>query len=125
MVRAAIAAAMLGAAAGLAPGAGVLFARPPSPENAVTERAVTIDDFTFAPDRLTVAAGTTLTWTNRDDIPHTVAAVGRLFRSKALDTGDHYSFTFTMPGTYPYFCSLHPHMTGMIVVEAASGDAGR
>ena len=61
------------------------------------------------------------TWTNKDDIPHTIAAVSKQFKSKALDTGDAYSFTFTTPGAYEYFCSLHPHMTGTIVVEAATG----
>src|SRR4051812_139761 len=88
--------------------------------------AVTIDNFTFNPQRLTVTAGSTVTWTNKDDIPHAIAASGAQFRSKALDTDDDYSFTFTTPGTYQYFCSLHPHMTGTIVVEAATGgDAAR
>jgi len=62
-----------------------------------------------------------VTWTNKDDIPHAIAAADKSFRSKALDTDDAYSFTFTTPGTYQYFCSLHPHMTGTIVVEAAAG----
>jgi amicyanin len=83
--------------------------------------AVGIDNFTFNPPKLTVKAGTTVTWTNKDDIPHTIAAVSKQFKSKALDTGDAYSFTFTTAGTYEYFCSLHPHMTGTIVVEAATG----
>ena len=65
--------------------------------------------------------GTTVTWTNRDDIPHAIAAVDKGFKSKALDTDDSYSFTFTTPGTFAYFCSLHPHMTGTIVVQAATG----
>jgi plastocyanin len=89
-----------------------------------TAAAVGIDNFTFNPQQLTVKAGTTVTWTNKDDIPHAVAAVGKQFRSKALDTGDAYSFTFTTPGSYAYFCSLHPHMTGTIVVEAATGSDG-
>ena len=80
-----------------------------------------IDNFTFAPQRTTVKAGTTVTWINGDDIPHTVASSSKLFKSKALDTGDNFSFTFTTPGTYEYFCSLHPHMTGALVVEAATG----
>ena len=84
-------------------------------------RAVTIDNFTFNPQRLTIKTGSTVTWTNKDDIPHALASVGALFRSKALDTDDNYSFTFTTPGTYQYFCSLHPHMTGTIVVEATTG----
>ena len=82
---------------------------------------VTVDDFTFNPQRLTIKAGSIVTWTNKDDIPHAIASVSALFRSKALDTDDNYSFTFTSPGTYQYFCSLHPHMTGTIVVEAATG----
>jgi amicyanin len=87
-----------------------------------TPGAVGIDNFTFNPQNLTVKAGATVTWTNKDDIPHAIAAVGKQFKSKALDTGDAYSFTFTTPGTYQYFCSLHPHMTGTIVVEAATGN---
>jgi len=87
---------------------------------AAAEVKVGIDNFTFSPKVTTVKAGTTVTWTNNDDIPHTVADPGK-FKSKALDTGDTYSFTFTTPGSYSYFCSLHPHMTGTIVVEAATG----
>ena len=80
---------------------------------------VKIDNFTFAPQKLTVKAGTTITWVNEDDIPHTVVATTLAFRSHALDTDDKFTFTFATPGTYEYFCSLHPHMTGTIVVEAA------
>ena len=80
------------------------------------ETTVMIDNFTFEPAQLTVKVGTTVTWKNRDDIPHTVVSAGK-FRSKALDTDDSYSFTFTAAGDYPYFCSLHPHMTGTIKVE--------
>ena len=80
-----------------------------------------IDNFTFNPPRLTAKAGTTITWQNEDDIPHTVASSTKLFKSKALDTSDNFSFTFATPGVYEYFCSLHPHMTGTIVVEAATG----
>jgi len=82
---------------------------------------VTIDNFVFEPARVTVKAGTTVTWTNRDDIPHTVAAKERLFKSKVMDTDESYSFTFSTPGEYTYFCSLHPHMTGTIVVEGTTG----
>jgi plastocyanin len=78
--------------------------------------AVMIDNFTFEPAQVTIKVGTTVTWKNRDDIPHTVVSAGK-FRSKTLDTDDSYSFTFTSPGDYNYFCSLHPHMTGMIKVE--------
>jgi plastocyanin len=77
---------------------------------------VTIDNFTFSPAELTVKVGTTVIWKNQDDIPHTVVSAGK-FKSKALDTDDSYSFTFTTAGDYTYFCSLHPHMTGMIKVE--------
>lgn len=80
------------------------------------EVTVTIDNFTFSPAELTVKVGTTVTWKNQDDIPHTVVSAGK-FKSKALDTDDSYSFTFSSAGDYNYFCSLHPHMTGMIKVE--------
>ena len=85
--------------------------------------AVTIDNFVFSPERLTVKAGTTVTWTNHDDIPHTVASSTRAFKSKVMDTDETFSFTFATPGVYLYFCSLHPHMTGTIVVEGATGGA--
>jgi plastocyanin len=84
---------------------------------------VKIDNFAFAPQSLTIKAGATVTWANEDDIPHTVVASGKQFRSKALDTGDKFTFAFTTPGVYTYFCSLHPHMTGTIIVQAA--DAAR
>jgi len=79
--------------------------------------AIAIDNFTFNPQKLTVKAGTTVTWTNKDDIPHAIAAVNKQFKSKTLDTDYGYAFTFTTPGSYEYFCSLHPHMTGTVVVE--------
>jgi plastocyanin len=75
-----------------------------------------IDNFVFQPAELKIKVGTTVTWSNRDDIPHTVVSAGK-FRSKTLDTDDKFSFTFTNAGDYKYFCSLHPHMTGMIKVE--------
>ena len=80
------------------------------------DTSVTIDNFTFSPAELTVKVGTTVTWKNHDDIPHVVVSAGK-FRSKTLDTDDSFSFTFTAGGDYKYFCSLHPHMTGMIKVE--------
>jgi plastocyanin len=80
------------------------------------EAKVTIDNFTFSPPELTVKVGDTVTWTNHDDIPHTVVSAGK-FRSKAMDTDNSFSFTFVAAGDYKYFCSLHPHMTGMIKVE--------
>ena len=78
---------------------------------------VEIDNFSFGPTTLTVAVGTTVTWTNRDDIPHTVVSDDKVFKSKVLDTDEKFSFTFTNPGTYPYFCSIHPKMTGKVVVQ--------
>ena len=78
---------------------------------------VKIDNFNFAPTTATVAAGTTVTWTNRDDVPHTVVSDDKTFKSKTLDTDEKFSYTFTKPGTYSYFCSLHPKMTGKIVVQ--------
>jgi plastocyanin len=78
--------------------------------------AVSIDNFTFAPAELHLKVGDTVTWTNHDDIPHTVVSAGK-FRSKTLDSDDSFTFTFAAPGDYTYFCSLHPHMTGMIKVE--------
>jgi len=95
----------------------------PAASAQTTATEVNIDNFAFAPQRLTVKAGTTVTWTNEDDIPHTVTSSKKVFRSKALDTNDKFSFTFTTPGEYEYFCSLHPHMTGAIVVEATTGGA--
>jgi plastocyanin len=80
--------------------------------------AVQIGNFTFKAQVLTVKAGTTVTWTNGDDIPHTVTSNSGTFRSKVLDSGDKFSFTFAKPGQFGYFCSLHPHMTGTIIVKA-------
>ena len=84
---------------------------------------VKIDHHTFIPQRITVKAGTTVTWTNDDDDPHTVTSSTKLFKSKTLDTGDKFSFTFTTPGAFQYFCSVHPYMTGAVVVEAATGSS--
>jgi plastocyanin len=78
---------------------------------------VTIDNFTFSPQAIVVTAGSTVTWTNQDDIPHTVRAVDGSFHSKAMDTDDSYSFTFAKPGVYRYFCSLHPKMVGQVTVK--------
>jgi amicyanin len=114
--RNAIVAAALGAAVAPLLAAAVL---PVGAQNA--QSSVAIDNFTFTPQRLTVKAGATVSWTNKDDIPHAIAAVNKLFKSKTLDTDDAYSLTFATPGTYDYFCSLHPHMTGTIVVEAQTG----
>jgi plastocyanin len=81
--------------------------------------AVNINNFSFAPKQLTIAVGTRVTWTNHDDEPHTVVNAGSppAFKSAALDGGDSFTFTFTKPGTYRYFCSIHPFMTGTVVVK--------
>jgi plastocyanin len=78
---------------------------------------VKIDNFSFGPPTATVPVGTTVTWTNRDDIPHTVVSTDGVFKSKVLDTDDKFSFTFSKAGTYPYFCSIHPKMTGKVIVQ--------
>jgi amicyanin len=118
MNRRAISAALCGAAVGSVLAGGVLLAQAQNP----TAAAVSIDNFTFNPPTLTVKAGTTVTWTNKDDIPHGIASSNNAFkRSAAMDTDNSYSFTFTTPGSYQYFCYIHPHMTGTIVVEAATG----
>ncbi len=94
---------------------GSKHARAASPSG--TGNAVKIDNFSFAPTTVTVAAGTTVTWTNSDDVPHTVVSDDKIFKSKVLDTDEKFSYTFTKPGSYPYFCSIHPKMTAKIVVQ--------
>ena len=78
---------------------------------------VKIDNFSFGPGALTVPVGTMVTWTNRDDIPHTVVSTDGAFKSKVLDTDEKFSFTFAKAGTYPYFCSIHPKMTAIVIVQ--------
>ena len=79
--------------------------------------AVAIDNFSFNPPSLTVPAGTTVTWVNHDDVPHTVTANDKGFDSKALDTDQRFTHVFKAPGTYSYYCQVHPHMTGQIIVK--------
>ena len=80
--------------------------------------AVTIRGFAFEPARLTISAGSKVTWTNRDEEPHIVVSAGTQFASSpALDTDDSYTTVFAKPGTYTYFCSIHPHMVGTIIVK--------
>jgi plastocyanin len=78
---------------------------------------VKIDNFSFVPAELTIPVGTAVTWTNRDDIPHTVRSSDDVFKSKVLDTDEKFSFTFSKAGTYPYFCSIHPKMTAKVIVQ--------
>lgn len=86
-------------------------------EKKAAETAVKIDNFTFSPATVTVTAGSTVRWTNHDDIPHNVVSEDKSFKSKAMDTDENFSFTFTKAGTYTYFCSIHPKMTGKIIVQ--------
>jgi plastocyanin len=86
-------------------------------EKSASTAEVKIDNFVFGPAAMTVPVGTTVTWTNRDDIPHTVVSTEKVFKSKVLDTDEKFSFTFTKAGEYPYFCSIHPKMTGKVVVQ--------
>ena len=78
---------------------------------------VKIDNFSFGPQTLTVPVGSTVTWTNRDDIPHTSVSTDGVFKSKVMDTDEKFSYTFAKAGTYPYYCSIHPKMTGQVVVK--------
>ena len=84
---------------------------------AAASAEVKIDNFSFGPQTVTVPVGATVTWVNHDDIPHTVVSTDGLFKSKVRDTDETFSYTFTKAGTYPYFCSVHPKMTGKVVVQ--------
>ncbi len=99
----------------------LLFAGSPSvranDQPAATNAEVKIDNFSFGPETLTVPVGTTVTWTNQDDIPHTVVSTDGVFKSKVRDTDEKFSYTFAKAGTYPYYCSVHPKMTGKVVVQ--------
>jgi plastocyanin len=112
-----------GLIATLALGIGVLGAGRKSVVASAQEKPsvmeVKIDNFSFGPAALTVSAGTMVTWTNRDDIPHTVVSTDdpKIFKSKVLDTDEKFSFTFSKAGTYSYFCSIHPKMTGKVIVQ--------
>ena len=96
----------------------LLAASPALTQNiaAANTATVTIDNFSFSPETLTIKPGTTVTFVNHDDIPHSIVAVDKSFRSRALDTDDSYDFTFTTAGDFDYFCGLHPHMKAKIVV---------
>ena len=97
--------------------AGAAFAPVPRGSNPPAKVAVTIDNFNFNPATLTVAAGSTVVWTNQDDVPHTVTSDENVFGSPALDSGEKFEFTFTKAGTFSYYCKVHPHMTGKVVVQ--------
>jgi plastocyanin len=94
-----------------------IIGRQASDQPSAASTEVKIDNFSFGPQTLTVPVGTTVTWTNRDDIPHNIVSTDGVFKSKVRDTDEKFSYTFTKPGTYPYYCSVHPKMTGKIVVQ--------
>jgi plastocyanin len=107
-------------AAGIVVAAAISF---PVVSAQLKDTKLEVENYSFLPKSVAVKAGTTVTWTNEDNTPHTVASSTKLFKSKALDTTDSFSYTFTTPGVYQYFCSLHPFMTGTVVVEGASGSS--
>jgi plastocyanin len=94
-------------------------AKTPGPAQPADANRVNIDNFAFNPRTLTVAAGTKVTWVNHDDVPHTATSTARprAFDSRTLDTDARFAHIFTTPGTYAYFCAVHPHMTGTIIVK--------
>jgi plastocyanin len=91
---------------------GAIADAPPAPQTEVK-----IDNFTFAPATVTIQAGTSVHWVNHDDIPHNVVSDDKSFKSKVMDTDEEFTYTFSKPGTYVYFCSIHPKMTGKVVVQ--------
>ena len=100
--------------------AAILILHPTRAKSVDTKAApaeVRVDNFTFGPDMLTVPANSTVTWVNKDDVPHVIASNDGLFKSKALDTDDKYSYTFAKAGSYSYYCSIHPKMIGKVVVQ--------
>jgi plastocyanin len=101
----------------LSAGSGTVKANAQQQQAPAKNVEIKIDNFSFAPGTLTVAVGTTVTWINHDDIPHTAVSTDGVFKSKVMDTDEKFSYTFTKAGTYPYFCSIHPKMTGTIVVQ--------
>lgn len=108
----------LALAIGLAGLGGLALSSPAASAEAPAGPTVKIDNFVFGPQTLTVSVGTTVTWVNQDDIPHTVVADDKTFRSPVMDSDERFSFTFTKPGEFDYFCSLHPHMVGKVIVRA-------
>jgi plastocyanin len=86
-------------------------------QSSAASAEVKIDNFVFGPQTITVPVGATVTWTNKDDIPHTSVSTDGVFKSKVLDTDEKFSYTFTKAGTYAYYCTIHPKMTGKIVVQ--------
>ena len=112
---------IVGVAAPVMIGMLLLFAGSPSvtanDQASAANTEVKIDNFVFGPQTLTAPVGATVTWTNKDDIPHTTVSTDDVFKSKVMDTDEKFSYTFTKAGTYSYFCSIHPKMTGKVVVQ--------
>lgn len=86
-------------------------------QNQAQGMEVKVDNFTFSPATLDVPVNSTVSWVNKDDIPHVIAGDDGAFKSKALDTDEKYSYTFTKAGSYSYYCPIHPKMVGKIVVH--------
>lgn len=84
---------------------------------AIPAAEVNIDNFSFGPDTINVPVGATVTWKNRDDVPHTVVSTDGVFKSKVRDTDETFTYTFSKPGSYSYFCSIHPKMVGKVIVR--------
>jgi plastocyanin len=105
-----------------AAGAAIAFAADPATQEAAPATIV-INGYEYSPSVLTIAPGTTVTWVNEDETPHTVTENGKIFRSAALDTGDRFSYTFAQAGEFTYYCTLHPMMVGKIVVKPAGASS--
>jgi len=99
--------------------AGGSGATPVGDKPAQAAIVVTIDNFHFSPAEITVPPGSAVKWVNKDDVPHTATAKGKdpAFDSKTLDTDDGFTFTFKTPGVFNYYCKVHPHMTGKVIVK--------
>jgi plastocyanin len=99
----------------------VVRSDPPTSRQAASPEAaavgISIDNFTFAPQTVTIPAGAKVVWTNHDDVPHTIKGTNSPIASKALDTDDTFTHVFSVPGQYDYFCGIHPHMTGRVIVK--------
>jgi plastocyanin len=98
-------------------GSWKVTASAPAQEKKAAETLVKIDNFTFSPATTTVTAGSTVRWTNHDDIPHNVVSIDKSFESKTINTDENFSYTFTKAGIYSYACTIHPRMTGKIIVQ--------
>src|SRR3954451_15012697 len=109
-------------AAALAAGASTTLAGDPAAK-AAPATVIVIKDYAFSPSSMTVEAGTAVTWVNEDESPHTIADKGKAFRSAALDTNDRFSYTFTQPGEFTYYCTMHPMMVGKIIVKPAGASS--